>query len=58
MDKRRILTLPKQEPWGFVRISEVKVNSRVTGIQMYAPHFPWLEVDCRLPDTEGRFEEI
>lgn len=37
MDKRRILTLPKMEPWGFVRVSEVKVNSRVTGIQMYVP---------------------
>jgi hypothetical protein len=32
---RRILVLPKQEPFGFSRISEVRVNSRVTGIQMY-----------------------
>jgi nuclear mRNA export protein PCID2/THP1 len=38
MDKRRILTLPKMEPWGFVRVSEVKVNSRVTGIQMLGSH--------------------
>jgi len=41
MDKRRILILPKTEPWGFVKIADVKVNARVTGIQMYLPRpFP------------------
>jgi hypothetical protein len=42
--ERRILVLPKTEPFGFVRISEVRANSRVTGVQI-------------LPE-EGRFEEI
>ena len=32
---RRILVLPKTEPFGFAKISDVKVNSRVTQIQMY-----------------------
>ena len=32
---RRILVLPKTEPYGFTKISDVRVNSRVMGIQMY-----------------------
>jgi hypothetical protein len=35
--ERRVLVLPKSEPFGFVRIADVRVNSRVTGIQMYFP---------------------
>jgi hypothetical protein len=33
--ERRLLVLPKQEPFGFTKIADVRVNSRVTGIQMY-----------------------
>ena len=33
--ERRILVLPKVEPFGFTKISDVRSNSRVTGIQMY-----------------------
>jgi hypothetical protein len=33
---RRILVLPKTEPFGFTKISDVRVNSRVVGIQMYS----------------------
>lgn len=40
-----MLVLPKSEPFGFVRIADVRVNSRVTGIQMY---FPMLRVDVDL----------
>ena len=36
--ERRILVLPKVEPYGFTKISEVKSNSRVSGIQMSHPH--------------------
>ena len=56
---RRILVLPKTEPFGFTKISKVKVNSRVMGIQMYHSllRFWWMLI-FRLPDTEGRFEEI
>jgi len=73
--------LAKNERFGFERVSDVKVNSKVTGIQMYSPdrtpiqkHSPFTplsifpsfallgfvsaELICRLPDTEGRFEEI
>lgn len=34
--ERRILVLPKAEPFGFTKIADVRVNSRVTGIQMYS----------------------
>jgi hypothetical protein len=33
--ERRLLVLPKLEPFGFTKIADVRVNSRVTGIQMY-----------------------
>jgi hypothetical protein len=35
--ERRVLVLPKTEPFGFTKISEVRVNSRITGIQMCSP---------------------
>jgi hypothetical protein len=54
--ERRILVLPKTEPFGFTRISEVRANSRVTGVQMYS--LSSASTNFRLPDTEGRFEEI
>jgi hypothetical protein len=37
MMERRLLVLPKVEPFGFRKISDVRSNSRVTGIQMYLP---------------------
>ena len=54
--ERKILVLPKVEPYGFTRISDVRSNSRVTGIQMYLT--PKVGGDGRLPGSEGRFEEI
>jgi hypothetical protein len=54
--ERRILLLPKEEPFGFMKISGVRANSRVTGIQMYCTLVEG--INYRLPDTEGRFEEI
>jgi hypothetical protein len=57
MMERRILVVPKVEPFGFSRIADVRVNSRVTGIQMYFLR-PMGEAEFRLPDTDGRFEEI
>ena len=36
--ERRLLVLPKVEPFGFTRISDVRSNARVTGIQMYVPN--------------------
>jgi hypothetical protein len=33
--ERRILVVPKMEPFGFTKVTEVNVNARVTGIQMY-----------------------
>lgn len=33
--ERRILVVPRTEPFGFTKVTEVSVNSRVTGIQMY-----------------------
>ena len=38
--ERRILVLPKVEPFGFTKISEVRSNSRVTGVQMYFSLLP------------------
>jgi len=35
--ERRILVVPKTEPFGFTKVTEVNVNARVTGIQMYFP---------------------
>jgi len=57
MMERRILVVPKVEPFGFSRIADVRVNSRVTGIQMYFLASRG-EAEFRLPDTDGRFEEI
>jgi hypothetical protein len=34
--ERRILVLPKTEPFGFTKISDVRANSRVRGVQMYS----------------------
>jgi hypothetical protein len=48
--------LPKTEPFGFTKISDIRANSRVTGVQMYTLSNGF--ADFRLPDTEGRFEEI
>ena len=51
-----MLVVPRTEPFGFTRVSEVNVNARVTGIQMYRK--ARVGADCRLPETDGRFEEI
>lgn len=32
---RRILILARNETYGFTRVSDVVVNSKVTGLQMY-----------------------
>jgi hypothetical protein len=32
---RRILVLARNETYGFTRVSDVVVNSKVTGLQMY-----------------------
>ena len=45
---RRILVLPKQEPFGFTRISDVRVNSRVSGIQMYYLQMVLADLDFRI----------
>ncbi len=56
---RRILVLPKQEPFGFTRISEVRVNSRVMGLQMYYLQMARADLDCRIR-REGlrRYEKV
>ena len=56
--ERRILVLPKTEPFGFTKISDVRANSRITAVQMCVCNLRCANLDSRVPMDALKRSEI